>query len=162
MFDIGLQELLVILVIALLVFGPQKLPELGRMLGRALREFRKASDEFRTTVETNLHLDQPDVVSEPGTVPESTPSVTAGPKPDDASLLACVGAAGVETIAVDPPTLSSEPFCAKRGARLVHRRDCRWATRIPEAERLGFDRLSEARAQALVDCPVCEPVEVQS
>ena len=54
MFDIGFQEMLVIGVLALLVFGPGKLPELGRMIGRALREFRRASDEFRSTVETNL------------------------------------------------------------------------------------------------------------
>src|SRR5207248_1991387 len=56
MFDIGLQELLVIGVLALLVFGPSKLPELGRMFGRAMREFRRASDEFRSTVETNLKI----------------------------------------------------------------------------------------------------------
>jgi len=56
MFDIGLQEMLVIGVLALLVFGPSKLPELGRMVGRTLREFRRASDEFRTTVETNLNF----------------------------------------------------------------------------------------------------------
>ena len=60
MFDIGLQEMLVIGVLALLVFGPSKLPELGRMVGRALREFRRASDEFRSTVETNLHINDPD------------------------------------------------------------------------------------------------------
>ncbi|MBI2467521.1 MAG: twin-arginine translocase TatA/TatE family subunit [Candidatus Rokubacteria bacterium] len=54
MLDIGFQELLVLLVIALLVFGPYKLPELGRALGRAMREFRRASDEFRSTIETNL------------------------------------------------------------------------------------------------------------
>src|SRR5881296_849418 len=60
MFDIGLQEMLVIGVLALLVFGPSKLPELGRMIGRALREFRRASDEFRSTVETNLHINDPD------------------------------------------------------------------------------------------------------
>jgi sec-independent protein translocase protein TatA len=40
--DIGLPELLVILVIALLVFGPSRVPEMGRSLGRALREFRDA------------------------------------------------------------------------------------------------------------------------
>jgi sec-independent protein translocase protein TatA len=60
MFDIGFQELLVIGVLALLVFGPSKLPELGRMLGRALRELRRASEEFRSTIETNLHIDDPD------------------------------------------------------------------------------------------------------
>jgi Tat protein translocase TatB subunit len=56
MFDIGLQEMIVIGVLALLVFGPSKLPELGRMVGRTLREFRRASDEFRSTVETNLNF----------------------------------------------------------------------------------------------------------
>src|SRR5216110_4107271 len=69
MFDIGLQEMLVIGVLALLVFGPSKLPELGRMVGRALREFRRASDEFRTTVETNLNLNDLDPISQPSTVP---------------------------------------------------------------------------------------------
>src|SRR2546429_6360095 len=62
MFDIGLQEMLVIGVIALLIFGPSKLPELGRMVGRAMREFRRASDEFRSTVETNLQLNEPDPI----------------------------------------------------------------------------------------------------
>src|SRR5574342_1268457 len=56
MLDIGIQELLVIMILALLIFGPDKLPELGRRLGRAMREFRRASDEFRSTVEQNLQL----------------------------------------------------------------------------------------------------------
>jgi TatA/E family protein of Tat protein translocase len=43
MFDIGLQEMLVIGVLALLVFGPSKLPELGRMIGRAMRSGGRAS-----------------------------------------------------------------------------------------------------------------------
>ncbi len=47
MFDIGFQELILILVVALLVFGPRRLPELGRALGRAMREFRRATEEFR-------------------------------------------------------------------------------------------------------------------
>src|SRR5581483_9535566 len=70
MFDIGLQEMLLIGVIALLVFGPNRLPELGRMLGRAMREFRRASDEFRSTVETNLHINEPDPVPVPA-LPEA-------------------------------------------------------------------------------------------
>ena len=55
----GLQELLLIFVVALLVVGPKRLPEVGRMLARAMRELRRASDEFRSTVETNLNLDAP-------------------------------------------------------------------------------------------------------
>ena len=65
MFDIGLQELVLIFVIALLVFGPKNLPQLGRSLGRAMREFRRASDEFRSTIETNLKINEPDPIPEP-------------------------------------------------------------------------------------------------
>src|ERR671924_1864116 len=82
MFDIGLQELIVIGVLALLVFGPSKLPELGRMFGRAMREFRRASDEFRTTVETNLKINDPDpVIASPieTPAPSTSPSVETLP-----------------------------------------------------------------------------------
>ena len=52
MFDIGLQELALIFVIALLVFGPKNLPQLGRSLGRAMREFRRASVTWPVSVVT--------------------------------------------------------------------------------------------------------------
>ena len=65
MLDIGIQELLVVMVLALLIFGPDKLPELGKRLGRAMREFRRASDEFRSTVEQNLQINVDDTFSSP-------------------------------------------------------------------------------------------------
>ena len=51
MFDIGLPELLVIIVIALIVFGPNKLPELARAFGKAMREFKKATEEMKESFE---------------------------------------------------------------------------------------------------------------
>lgn len=51
MFNIGLPELLIIGAIALIVFGPNKLPELARAFGRAMREFKKATDEVRESFE---------------------------------------------------------------------------------------------------------------
>jgi sec-independent protein translocase protein TatA len=55
MLNISAQELLIILVIALLVVGPQRLPALGRSIGRGLRELRKAQDEVKRTIDVNLN-----------------------------------------------------------------------------------------------------------
>ena len=59
MFNIGPTELIVILLIALIVFGPKRLPEVGRTVGKSLREFRKASQDPRD--ELNLNLDDEDL-----------------------------------------------------------------------------------------------------
>jgi len=55
--SIGFPELLIILAIALIIFGPKKLPEVGRSLGRALKEFRKTSDEIRERIEEEIEMD---------------------------------------------------------------------------------------------------------
>jgi len=47
--QLGFSEMLVIFIVALLVFGPKKLPELGKSLGKGIREFRKATDELKST-----------------------------------------------------------------------------------------------------------------
>ena len=53
---IGVPELIIIFVVALLVFGPRKLPELGKSLGRGLSEFRRASNELRNTLEEEVRV----------------------------------------------------------------------------------------------------------
>jgi Tat protein translocase TatB subunit len=155
MFDIGFQEMLLIMVLALLVFGPSKLPELGKMIGRAMREFRRASDEFRSTVETNLKLNEIDETPPP-VYPE--PTLVADPVATPASPVEHDGAAVTETplpAAVD----EGEPYYARRGSPLFHSRSCTWATRIAEADRVYFKKVAEARDQGFRSCPVCEPWE---
>jgi TatA/E family protein of Tat protein translocase len=56
--NIGMPELIVIFTIALLIFGPRKLPELGRSLGRSLSEFKKASNELRSTLEEEIRIEE--------------------------------------------------------------------------------------------------------
>ena len=55
---IGMPELIIILVIALIIFGPRKLPELGRSLGRSLSEFRRASNELKNTLDDEIRQEQ--------------------------------------------------------------------------------------------------------
>lgn len=52
--SIGMPELILIFIVALLVFGPKKLPEIGKSLGKGLAEFKRASDELKKTIETEI------------------------------------------------------------------------------------------------------------
>lgn len=56
--SIGMPELIIILVIALIIFGPRKLPELGKSLGRSINEFRRASTELQNTLEQEISLEE--------------------------------------------------------------------------------------------------------
>ena len=56
--SIGMPELVIILVIALVIFGPRKLPELGRSLGKSLGEFKRASNELRNTLEEEVRVEE--------------------------------------------------------------------------------------------------------
>jgi TatA/E family protein of Tat protein translocase len=56
--SIGMPELIIILVIALIIFGPRKLPELGKSLGRSLNEFKKASTDLQNTLEQEIKIEE--------------------------------------------------------------------------------------------------------
>jgi Tat protein translocase TatB subunit len=174
MFDIGFQELVLIMVLALIVFGPSKLPELGKKVGRALREFRRASDEFRSTVETNLKINEID--PEPSIGVRAGSGYTYGPAPahpdgvDEHRPAESVGDGGLRRESVPEGAEASpdgsavatiqspgEPYCAQRGSRIFHRRECTWVARIPEGERLGFPTVVQAQQDGFKTCPVCEP-----
>src|SRR5512134_2778329 len=130
MFDIGLQELVLIFVIALLVFGPKNLPQLGRSLGRAMREFRKASDEFKSTIETNLQMNEidPPPTLQPVSDVAALPVESFDPPASREPGLDPEGA----SVAQEPAPPPGEPYVAQRGARLFHTRECGWLRKVSE------------------------------
>ncbi len=95
---IGMPEMVVIAVIALIIFGPRKLPELGKSLGKSIAEFKRASNELKNTLEDEIRTEElqearksaqiPPAASVPATTPaptttsapegETTPRVDAG------------------------------------------------------------------------------------
>ena len=56
--SLGIPELILIFIVALLVFGPKRLPEIGRTLGKALGEFKKATDDLKNTIEREVQVEE--------------------------------------------------------------------------------------------------------
>jgi Tat protein translocase TatB subunit len=82
MFGIGMPELLLILALALIVIGPKKLPEIAKALGRGLAEFKRATDEMKSsfneevsTAKTRDNLLKEGKIRAPGVEPNTTPDV---------------------------------------------------------------------------------------
>lgn len=88
---LGGPEILLILVVALIIFGPRKLPEIGKSMGRMLAEFRKASNDFKRTLEDEVEADK---------ATPAPPGVAPPPGPPAAQ--------DVPTLAPSEPTVSRE------------------------------------------------------
>ena len=91
--NLGMPEMIFLFVLALIIFGPKKLPEIGRQVGRALNEFKRASNEFKAQIETEIaNLDK-----------EPTPQILP---PSHAP----VGAVATgELVDLPPPTVNTPP-----------------------------------------------------
>ena len=72
--SLGLPEMILLFVLALIIFGPRRLPEIGRTLGKAMGEFRKASNQFRDTLEREVAA-----VETTTTAPAVSPAAPASP-----------------------------------------------------------------------------------
>ena len=83
--SIGMPELILIFIVALIVFGPKKLPEIGKSLGKGLAEFKKASDDFKQSIQREVDglkeeakIDVPKLEL-PGTASPATPAAPPSP-----------------------------------------------------------------------------------
>lgn len=87
--SLGVSELILIFAVILIVFGPRRLPEIGKTLGKALGEFRKATDDLKNTIEREVRLEElktiaPDIrasVDSIARLPLSTPEPVSSPEP---------------------------------------------------------------------------------
>ncbi len=86
---IGGQEILFVLLLAFLIFGPRKLPQIGRSLGRALAELRRATQEFRSGLEREIELEElregRRAVEEAGRALRDPAAVAQGRAPQDSA-----------------------------------------------------------------------------
>jgi len=120
---IGMPELIIIFIIALIVFGPRKLPELGKSLGKSLAEFRRASNELRHTLEEEVRLedtrrDLEASLSQAKATTESEQPPIAEParpeRPENPQSLDAPSPAAEPTVAtVESPAPAAEPAAAE-------------------------------------------------
>ena len=109
--SIGMPELIIIFVIALIIFGPRKLPELGRSLGKSLSEFKRASNELKSTLEEEIRLDEQRANLEASraaaaaTAAAAPPPVQATPGDTPGSSAAPVDSTAIPPAPPSPPTI---------------------------------------------------------
>jgi sec-independent protein translocase protein TatA len=89
--SLGMPELIVIFVIALIIFGPRKLPELGRSLGKSIAEFKKATNELHSSLDEEIRLEEQRSAAEPSKAAASGADMPAAPHVEDVPPVSKVG-----------------------------------------------------------------------
>ena len=101
---LGGPEVILILVVALIVFGPRRLPEIGKSMGKMLAEFRKASNDFKRTIEDELEAEKSrESPAAPVAAPESAAPVTDVTATDATATEGSAAPAAADTAAPSPP-----------------------------------------------------------
>ena len=78
---IGMPEMVIIAVIALIIFGPRKLPELGKSLGKSIAEFKRASNELKNTLEEEIRTEELHEARKSAQIPPTTATPPSTPAP---------------------------------------------------------------------------------
>src|SRR5689334_788710 len=99
--SLGIPEMIMIFIVALIVFGPKRLPEIGRTLGKALGEFKKATDDFKSTIEREVHVEEMKSLASTRFPIVDTVS-RSEPAPDPASSSPAAEPAEAPTVKHDP------------------------------------------------------------
>ena len=107
--NLGMPEMIFIFLLALVLFGPKKMPELGRQLGKALAEFKKASNEFKSQLETemmNIELEERAKQAPP---PDNSPKILPAEKLFDTVSVPPIESIPRAPLSLPDATVSSEP-----------------------------------------------------
>jgi TatA/E family protein of Tat protein translocase len=126
MFDIGFPELVVILGIALLVFGPKKLPDLAKGLGKAIREFKNATEE----VKESLRKETEDLEQEEKPVGQDTPAIALPEKRDEPDLATVVSHKDL-----NESTQPEQPASTQFGSGSITQETSLESTKVPEEKK---------------------------
>ena len=108
MFGLGFGEILIILVLALVLLGPQKLPEVAKQLGKGMRDFKKASDGLKEQFEREFYADERKPERPRPAPPTAAAPVPAGP-PKPVPLAAADNVPGLDAALVEPEPATAPP-----------------------------------------------------
>jgi len=101
--SLGVSELILIFIVILIVFGPRRIPEIGRTLGKALGEFRKATDDLKSTIEREVRLEELKSITTPSLESFLTPVESVSrTEPQQVAATPIVTTTAPETSTVEP------------------------------------------------------------
>ena len=141
MFGIGEGELAIIVVFGFLLFGPDKLPQMGRTIGRAIRQFRETQEKMTAVVQSEII----DPVSEAASAPVKPKKTAATDDDSDAD----------EDVAEKAAPAKKETFAERRARLAAEKAASEGAAEEPEAE--GAEPAAESEADAAESAPAAEP-----